>query len=74
VLLADEPTGSLDLETGREILGLLRRSSDEGRTVLLVTHNSAIAAIADRVVTLHDGEIADDRRSNDPLPVTAVDW
>jgi putative ABC transport system ATP-binding protein len=74
VLLADEPTGSLDLETGREILGLLRRSSDEGRTVLLVTHNSAIAAIADRVITLHDGDIAGDRRVERPLPVTAVDW
>jgi putative ABC transport system ATP-binding protein len=75
VLLADEPTGSLDLETGREILALLRHSSGKGRrTVILVTHNSAIASIADRVITLHDGEVAEDRRVEHPLPVAEVDW
>ncbi len=74
VLLADEPTGSLDLETGREILGLLRETADDGRTVLLVTHNSAIAAVADRVVHLRDGRIAEDRRVPEPLAIEDVSW
>ena len=74
VLLADEPTGSLDLETGRQILGLLRATVDDGRTVMLVTHNSAIGAIADRVVHLRDGRVADDHRIAEPLPVDRVTW
>ncbi len=67
VLLADEPTGSLDLETGKQILGLLRQTTDSGRTMLLVTHNSALATMADRVVRLRDGRIAEDH----PVPVPA---
>jgi putative ABC transport system ATP-binding protein len=74
VLLADEPTGSLDLETGRQILGLLRATVDQGRTVVLVTHNSAIGAIADRVVHLRDGRVADDHRTAEPLPPDRVTW
>ncbi len=74
VLLADEPTGSLDLETGRQILGLLRATVDQGRTVVLVTHNSAIGAIADRVIHLRDGRVADDHRTAEPLPVDRVTW
>ncbi len=74
VLLTDEPTGSLDLDSGRQILGLLRRAADAGHTVLLVTHNTAIAAIADRVVELHDGRITSDRHVERPLPTEEVDW
>ena len=74
VLLADEPTGSLDLDTGKQILSLLRHSTDTGRTVLLVTHNSAIADLADRVIHLRDGSIAEDRPVRTPLPVDEVTW
>lgn len=74
VLLADEPTGSLDLETGKQVLAILRESTDRGETVILVTHNSAIAAIADRVIHLRDGHIADDRRNPSPLAVDEVNW
>ena len=74
VLLADEPTGSLDLDTGRQILGLLRDAADRGTTVLVVTHNSAIARMADRVIHLRDGRIADDERIADPIPATEVEW
>jgi putative ABC transport system ATP-binding protein len=74
VLLADEPTGSLDLETGKQILGLLRQTADFGHTVILVTHNSAIADVADRVIHLRDGRIADDRSVRKPLPVDEVTW
>jgi putative ABC transport system ATP-binding protein len=74
VLLADEPTGSLDLDTGRQILGLLRDAADRGTTVLVVTHNSAIARMADRVIHLRDGRIADDERITRPIPATEVEW
>jgi putative ABC transport system ATP-binding protein len=56
VLLADEPTGNLDTRSGREVLGLLRSlTDDEGRTIVMVTHDPAAAAVADRVVYLRDG-------------------
>jgi putative ABC transport system ATP-binding protein len=58
VLLADEPTGSLDSETGAQVVGLLRRVRDEhGTTILLVTNDGAVAAGADRVLRLRDGRI-----------------
>jgi putative ABC transport system ATP-binding protein len=74
VLLADEPTGSLDLETGRQILALLREATHRGTTVLLVTHNSAIAEMADRVVRLRDGRVADDVRVDAPKRPDQVWW
>ncbi|MGB5759884.1 MAG: ABC transporter ATP-binding protein [Acidimicrobiales bacterium] len=74
VLLADEPTGSLDLDSGKQILGLLRQTADEGRTVVLVTHNSAIAGIADRVVELRDGRIVSDRHNTAPQSIQDVTW
>ena len=57
VLLADEPTGNLDVEAGAEVLRLLRLGASEGRAVIMVTHESAAAAIADRVLTLRDGRL-----------------
>jgi ABC-type lipoprotein export system ATPase subunit len=57
VLLADEPTGNLDTASGAEVLRLLRAGADEGRAVVMVTHESAAAAIADRVLTLADGRL-----------------
>jgi putative ABC transport system ATP-binding protein len=74
VILADEPTGSLDLDMGRQILGLLRAAADSGRTVLVVTHNSAIAEIADRVIRLRDGRVAEDCAIDAPRPVAEVSW
>jgi len=75
ILLCDEPTGSLDLETGRTVLSALRSGgSTTGRTVLLVTHNSAIAAIADRVIQLRSGTIAQDRRVAAPADPASVTW
>ena len=55
VLLADEPTGNLDLHAGAEVLRLLRAGAEEGRAVIMVTHETAAADIADRVLTLHNG-------------------
>ena len=62
VLLADEPTGNLDSKTGREVMGLLRGAVDQKRTVILVTHDPRMARIADRVLTIADGELAGDER------------
>ena len=74
VLLTDEPTGSLDLDSGKQVLGLLRRAADDGHTVVLVTHNSAIAQIADRIIELGDGQVRTDRRVAAPTPVEEVSW
>ncbi len=60
VLLADEPTGNLDSKTGREVMRLLRGAVDKRRTVILVTHDPRIARVADRVLTIRDGELAAD--------------
>ena len=57
MLLADEPTGNLDVEAGAEVLRLLRAGADEGRAVVMVTHETAAAAIADRVLRLRDGQL-----------------
>jgi putative ABC transport system ATP-binding protein len=61
ILLADEPTGNLDQRTGREIMDILNGLHADGRTVVLVTHDSNIADHADRIVRIEDGAIAEDR-------------
>ena len=57
VILADEPTGALDSQTGREVLDILRQLNHEGRTVVLITHDNSIARQAQRIVRLEDGKI-----------------
>ena len=75
LILADEPTGSLDLETGRQVLGVLHAlATSGGRTVVLVTHNSAIARIADRVVRVRSGEIVEDVVQAAPIRPEEVTW
>jgi putative ABC transport system ATP-binding protein len=75
ILLCDEPTGSLDLATGRQVLAALHRTGREAnRTVLLVTHNSAIARMADRVLHLGSGQLIDDVAQKRPLPPEEVTW
>ena len=59
LLLADEPTGCLDSKTGREIVDVFQRLRDDGLTVFLVTHDSAVAAHADRIVHVEDGRVVD---------------
>ena len=75
VLLGDEPTGALDLETGRTVLGLLHELSHElHQTVLLVTHNAAIGRMADRVLRMRDGRIVGDERNEAPAPAERLEW
>jgi putative ABC transport system ATP-binding protein len=75
LLLCDEPTGSLDLDTGRRVLALLQDAArDDGRTVLVVTHNSAIAEAADRVIRLRSGTVVSDEANPRPCPATDVTW
>lgn len=74
IVLADEPTGALDLATGRQILELLKSLGREGRTVVVVTHNASVARIADRVITVVDGRIADVTRNAEPADVDEVTW
>jgi putative ABC transport system ATP-binding protein len=61
VLLADEPTGNLDTQTGEEIMEIFTQLNERGRTILMVTHEAHIAAHAHRVISLMDGEIESDK-------------
>lgn len=58
LLLADEPTGNLDSNTGREVMDILRALNREGRTLIVVTHNPQVAAYAGRVISIEDGRVA----------------
>jgi putative ABC transport system ATP-binding protein len=72
VLLADEPTGNLDTQSAREVLALLRRHHERGQTILLVTHDARVAAVADRVITMRDGRIVGESTPPAVAPPFAV--
>ena len=75
ILLCDEPTGELDFETGRMILGLLRDlNRRNNQTVLLVTHNAAIGEMADRVLRLRSGAVVEDTRIESPVEAEVLTW
>ena len=75
VLLCDEPTGNLDADTGQQVLRVIRDLNQrEGATVVLVTHNTAIAPMADRVVRLHNGAVEQIEINAQPLPVAELVW
>lgn len=59
IILADEPTGNLDNVSGRDVIAMLRQMADEGKTVIMVTHNREDASMADKIVTLIDGQLID---------------
>ncbi|MBC8875570.1 MAG: ABC transporter ATP-binding protein [Planctomycetes bacterium] len=63
LILADEPTGNLDSQSGKEVLGVFQRLHAQGRTILLITHDQAVAEHAGRIVTLGDGSVVDDRQT-----------
>lgn len=75
ILLGDEPTGALDSETGIVVLELLwQLCRNEGKTVILVTHNADIAKCADRVIRMKNGKIREIIENENPLPVREVEW
>jgi putative ABC transport system ATP-binding protein len=74
LLLCDEPTGALDLETGQEVLGVLQHLNAQGRTVLMVTHNAAIGGMADLVLRVRSGEIVETIRNEHPIDAQEVSW
>ncbi len=75
LLLCDEPTGALDLATSRQVLGLLVDLKQRlGKTVVLITHNNAIAGIGERVAAIGDGTIHTVQRNPSPTPVDEVAW
>ena len=75
LLLCDEPTGALDYQTGKQILALLQKQSREsGMTVVIITHNSALTAMADRVIRVRSGQITDVRCNPSPTPVESIEW
>src|SRR5699024_7508328 len=75
LLLCDEPTGALDYNTGKSILKLLQDTCREkGMTVVLITHNSAIAPMADRVIKIKNGRVSDMTVNEHPVSVETIEW
>ena len=75
ILLCDEPTGALDYNTGKAILKLLQDTCREkGMTVILITHNSAIAPMADRVIKIKNGMVSEMTVNEHPVPVETIEW
>lgn len=75
LLLCDEPTGALDYATGKQILALLQRQSREnGMTVLIITHNSALTAMADRVIRFRNGSVQSVTKNEHITPVEEIEW
>lgn len=75
LLLCDEPTGALDYNTGKAILKLLQDTCREkGMTVIVITHNSAIAPMADRVIHIKNGKVSSMEINEHPVPVETIEW
>lgn len=75
LLLCDEPTGALDYQTGKAILKLLQRLSiEKGMTVVIITHNSALTAMADRVIRLKNGKVESNVINPAPVNVDLIEW
>lgn len=75
LLLCDEPTGALDYATSKEIIKLLEDINEEYKTtILMVTHNTELARIADRIITLHDGKIGSNVENKEKIDATRLNW
>lgn len=75
LLLCDEPTGALDYNTGKMVLKLLQDTCrNSGMTVIVITHNQALTAMADRIITVKSGLITDIRKNDKITPVEDIDW
>ena len=75
LLLCDEPTGALDYQTGKAILKLLQdMCRQKGMTVIVITHNSALTPMADRVIKIRNGKVAGMKTNENPTPVEEIEW
>lgn len=75
LLLCDEPTGALDFNTGKNILKLLQnKCRDDGMTVVLITHNSAITPMANRVIRMRSGQVVSNTINKEPMNVEDIEW
>ena len=75
LLLCDEPTGALDYKTGKHVVALLQRTCREtGRTVIVITHNTALTAMADRIIQVKSGQILSNKVNEHPVPVEQIEW
>ena len=75
LLLCDEPTGALDYQTGKAILKLLQDTCRErGMTVVVITHNSALTPMADRVIKIKNGQVSSMSVNENPTPVEGIEW
>ncbi|MDO4827928.1 MAG: ABC transporter ATP-binding protein [Clostridia bacterium] len=75
IILCDEPTGALDYHTGKAVLKLLQDTCrSTGKTVLIITHNSALTRIADRVIRVKNGTVIESGVNDAPLPVERIEW
>lgn len=75
LLLADEPTGALDYKTGKQVLQLLQDASHrQGQTVVIITHNAALAPMADQVIYINDAKVRQVVRNEQPTPIAEIEW
>lgn len=75
LLLCDEPTGALDFNTGKNILKLLQsKCREDGMTVILITHNSAITPMANRVISMRSGQVVSNTINKEPMNVEDIEW
>lgn len=75
LLLCDEPTGALDYETGKQVLRLLQETcSETGTTVIVITHNQAIAPMADRIIEINNAQVRAVHENPNPQPVSEIHW
>ena len=75
IILADEPTGALDYNTGKAVLKLLQDTCrNSGVTVIVITHNQAITAMADRIITVRSGTVVSEEKNTKIIPVEQIEW
>ena len=75
LLLCDEPTGALDYNTGKSVLKLLQDTCRiNGMTVIVITHNQAITAMADRVIKVKSGSISSIKMNDNPVDISEIEW
>ena len=75
ILLCDEPTGALDYVPGKAILKLLQDTCrKKGMTVIVITHNTALMPMADRVIHIHSGKVSRMEKNSHPTPVEEIEW